>query len=147
MKTHLMWVIGVALFAAVLIFAVVHHQNGKSHSLPDPVHLVHPVNSDETYVVLTPKAEVRLGIETATVTTPLYTIPYTALIYDAHGDTWIYALIDEQTYARESVVVDRVLDNGTVALRKPLRTGLVMVTIGSVELFGAEHGIGSGGGY
>src|SRR5438105_627457 len=47
-------------------------------------------------VILTAEAVKRLGIETALVSntqvggTPREAVPYSAVIYDLHGETWVY---------------------------------------------------------
>lgn len=67
------------------------------------------------------------------------TVPWSAVIYDVHGGTWVYAQTAPRTYARRRVVVlctagaDAVLANGPPA-------GTKVVAHGGQELFGAETG-------
>lgn len=67
------------------------------------------------------------------------TVPWSAVIFDVHGGTWVYAQTAPRTYARRRVVVgytagaDAVLSDGLAA-------GTKVVTAGGQELFGAETG-------
>ena len=67
------------------------------------------------------------------------TVPWSAVIYDVHGGTWVYAQTAPRTYARKRVVVlytagaDAVLASGPAA-------GTRVVAHGGQELFGAETG-------
>lgn len=67
------------------------------------------------------------------------TVPWSAVIFDVHGGTWIYAQTAPRTYTRKRVVVlytagaDAVLAAGPTA-------GTRVVAHGGQELFGAETG-------
>lgn len=67
------------------------------------------------------------------------TVPWSAVVFDVHGGTWVYAQTAPRTYARRRVVVlytagdDAVLASGPAA-------GTRVVARGGQELFGAETG-------
>lgn len=68
-------------------------------------------------------------------------IPWSAVLHDIHGATWVYENTAPQTFVRRPVEVKRV--SGSLALlgRGP-RAGAKIVTAGAVELFGTEFGAG-----
>ncbi|MFO0807597.1 MAG: efflux RND transporter periplasmic adaptor subunit [Gemmataceae bacterium] len=67
------------------------------------------------------------------------TVPWTAVVFDVHGGTWVYEQVGPRRFARRRVVVaytagaDAVLTGGPPA-------GAKVVTAGVQELFGAETG-------
>ncbi len=66
-------------------------------------------------------------------------LPWSAIVIDIHGNTWVYEKTGERRYARRRVEVlathgaDAVLNRGPAA-------GTNIVTAGAMELFGAETG-------
>jgi uncharacterized protein YceK len=97
---------------------------------------------DLNRLTLTDKAVERLGVTTVKVAkgegSPLQ-VPYSALIYDANGKTWVYTNPEPRTYIRAAVTVDKIADN-KVQLRSGPPAGTDVVTVGAAELFGAEFG-------
>jgi hypothetical protein len=68
-------------------------------------------------------------------------VPYSALIYDIHGGTWVYEKLAGHGYTRRRVEVRYIADGEVVLARGPeARTAIV--TAGAAELFGAEFGFG-----
>jgi cobalt-zinc-cadmium efflux system membrane fusion protein len=67
------------------------------------------------------------------------TLPWSAIVFDAHGGTWAYEQLAPRKYARRRVAMaytagpDAVLADGPPA-------GTTMVVAGTQELFGAETG-------
>jgi biotin carboxyl carrier protein len=73
------------------------------------------------------------------------TVPWSAVVHDFHGGTWIYEQLADRTYARRRVVVQYVA--GTTAVLKEgkndrVKAGTTVVTAGAAELFGTETGYG-----
>lgn len=68
-------------------------------------------------------------------------IPWSAVVHDVHGGTWVYVSNGEQTYARQRVEVREVAD-GLAVLAKGPPPGTPVVTSGAAELFGTEFGSG-----
>ena len=89
-------------------------------------------------VILTEKAAERIGVETVLVSGLV--IPYSAVIYDTEGNTWIYTNPAPFTFVRALVVIDRI--EGDLAFLSE-RTGAddPIVTVGVIEIYGAETGV------
>ncbi|MCI0734154.1 MAG: membrane fusion protein MtrC [Methylococcaceae bacterium] len=68
-------------------------------------------------------------------------VPVAALLHDVHGNTWVYAQIDESTYARKRVEI-RSGQGGMAVLAEGLSSADLVVTDGAAELFGSEFGVG-----
>jgi len=71
-------------------------------------------------------------------------IPYAAVLYDTHGDTWVYTRPGPLVFVRAPIVVDYI-DGDLAVLSECPPAGTEVVTSGTGELFGAESGIGGGG--
>ncbi len=71
------------------------------------------------------------------------TVPWSAVVVDVHGGTWVYERVAPRTYARRRAVVaytvgaDAVLKDESP---KELAAGAMVVTKGVEELWGAETG-------
>ena len=96
-------------------------------------------------VILSARAAERLDIQTAPIrdagTTQRTVIPYSALIYDLHGDTWAYTNPAPLTFVRQRIRVDRI-DADVALLSDGPPVGTAVVTVGAAELFGIEFGVG-----
>jgi hypothetical protein len=66
---------------------------------------------------------------------------YSAVIYGAHGETWVYTNPEPLTYVRHPVTVDYIED-GTAFLSDGPASGTEVVSVGVTELFGAEFEVG-----
>ena len=117
--------------------------------------------SEQSRVILTRRAADRLGIQTAEVraawvtaskpataatrqrrgATMRKTIPYAAVLYDEHGDTWAYTSPTPLTFIRKRIGVDYVSGDLAVLINGP-PAGTRVVTVGAAELLGAELGVG-----
>lgn len=105
-------------------------------------------------VRLTRQAIDRLGIETAEVSaaatgssprgTRRTVVPYSAVLYTPDGLTWVYTVPRPLTHVREKVVVATVggADGTEAVLSEGPPVGTTVVTLGVVELYGAELGVG-----
>ncbi|MBX9581860.1 MAG: efflux RND transporter periplasmic adaptor subunit [Gemmataceae bacterium] len=67
------------------------------------------------------------------------TVPWSAVVFDIHGGTWVYAQTAPRTYARRRVVVSHTA-GPDAALASGPAVGTKVVTAGVQELFGAETG-------
>ncbi len=75
-------------------------------------------------------------------------VPWSAVVFDIHGNTWVYEKVGSNRYARRRVVVrytlalkgtdDRLVDFAILASGPA--AGSAVVTAGAQELFGAETG-------
>ena len=66
-------------------------------------------------------------------------LPWSAVIHDIHGGTWVYEAVAERTYSRQRVVIRFVRDSLAVLDHGPAE-GKKIVTDGAAELFGMEIG-------
>jgi len=68
-------------------------------------------------------------------------IAYSAVVYDMHGNSWVYQQLEPGAFARRRVDVAFVRD-GVASVRTGLAEGAQVVVEGAAELFGAEFGVG-----
>lgn len=71
------------------------------------------------------------------------TVPWSAVVFDVHGGTWVFERVGPHTYARRRAVVAYTVGNDAVLKDenpKELAVGAMVVTKGVQELFGAETG-------
>jgi hypothetical protein len=68
-------------------------------------------------------------------------LPYSALMYDSSGKTWVYANPVPRVYERQAVTVTKV-EAGVVTASAGPAVGTAVVTVGAAELFGAEFNTG-----
>jgi multidrug efflux pump subunit AcrA (membrane-fusion protein) len=83
--------------------------------------------------------------ERVTVAVPLVSseealvVPWSAIVYDVEGGTWVYSVVKSHVYARARVEVRHVTSGLAVLARGPA-PGSQVVTAGVAELFGTEFG-------
>src|SRR4051812_24294152 len=100
--------------------------------------------SDQSRVILLEEAAKRLGIETTAVSGlsgGQESVPYSAVIYDAEGHTWVFTTGEELSYVKAPIAIDRI-DGDRAILTEGPGVGTEVVTQGAAELFGVEDGIG-----
>ena len=68
-------------------------------------------------------------------------IPWSAVVQDIYGGTWVYEQTAEHTFVRRRVEAPFVVDGWAVLSAGP-PAGAKIVTVGTAELFGAEFGFG-----
>jgi len=68
-------------------------------------------------------------------------VPYAAVIYGVHGETWVYTNPEPLVYVREPVTV-HYIEGDLAVLSEGPPAGTVVVTAGGAELLGAESGVG-----
>ncbi len=68
-------------------------------------------------------------------------VPWSAVVYDIHGGSWVYVKSAAQSYRRERVLV-RAVAGGEVSLDAGPAEGTEVVAVGAAELFGTEFGVG-----
>lgn len=84
----------------------------------------------------------KVGISLATKTQEKsLVVPWSAILHDIQGGTWVYVNPSPQVFSRRPVEVRYVSDNLAVLGRGPA-PGTKVVTIGAAELFGTEFGAG-----
>lgn len=68
-------------------------------------------------------------------------VPYSSLIYDIYGDTWVYINPEHRQFLRVPVVVDYIQGENVYLVDGPA-AGTTVVTVGVAELHGTDTGVG-----
>lgn len=99
------------------------------------------------YVIESAGRELALG-QRVRVETPLagsgalhMVVPHSAVIYGAHGESWVYTSPEALTYVRHPITIDYI-ENDLAVLSDGPPAGTNVVTVGVAELFGAEFEVG-----
>jgi hypothetical protein len=148
-----LWVAALLLLAALPLAGCQAAGEEAAASGDEPVK-VEPVEGSEDLfeISLTAAAAKRIDLQTAVVrpegegARERTIVPYSALVYETNGETWVYTNPDGLTFVRERVAVQRIEGNRAVLSEGPA-AGTEVVTVGVAELFGAEHGIGADDGH
>jgi len=135
--------------------AAISPSNGR------PVTLKPVAGTDLQRVVLSARAAERLGIKTVPVgrvegppaptgsglaawpapakspNTYHTVVPYSAVLYDTDGETWVYTNPEPLVFVRSRVRIDHI-DGDRAALADGPPPGTMVVMVGGAELFGAE---------
>ena len=112
-----------------------------------PAQVVKIEGSELSRVTLSEKAIQRIDLKTVEVReqevdgTARKVVPYSSLIYDGKGRTWIYTSPEPRTFVRQQVNVLRI-DGDSVFLSDGPAAGTVVASVGVAELYGAETGVG-----
>ena len=72
---------------------------------------------------------------------PRKIIPYTAVLYDSRGDTWVYTNPEPLVFVRDHISISYIEGDLAVLFAGP-PAGTAVVTVGAAELYGAEFGVG-----
>jgi len=99
--------------------------------------------SEIKQVALTKRAAERIDLQMAAITDKGGTkvVPYSALVYDPNGGTWVYTSPKELTFVRTPVGVASISGNDVLLTLGP-DAGTQVVTVGTAELYGTENEIG-----
>lgn len=68
-------------------------------------------------------------------------VPAAGILYDFHGNTWVYESLPDHAYRRVRVELLRTAGADAILARGP-KPGAKIVTAGAAELFGTEFGAG-----
>jgi hypothetical protein len=90
---------------------------------------------------LVPGQDVRVKLSLVETGSMRKIIPYSALIYDLDGSTWIYVSPEPLVFVREPVTVD-FIEGDRVILSEGPSVGTAVATVGVAELYGADTGVG-----
>jgi hypothetical protein len=93
-------------------------------------------------ITVTEEAEHRLELQTSVIMARGndLVVDYTALIYDKVGKPFVFTVVEPHRYVRANVGIKGIVDN-QVTLTSGPPAGTQVVTVGAVELWGAELGI------
>ena len=134
------------VLVAILIYRTIGESETPTKTEPAKVEAIE--GSDLKRVILTNKAAERLGIETAAVRwmtvaqrgTRLV-VPYSSMLYDLNGKTWVYTNSAPLTFVRQPISVDYIESDIAILSFGPA-AGTLVVTVGAAELYGVETGVG-----
>ena len=144
--------------AALLLLAALSlagcQRGGEDVAAADEPAMVEPVegSDDLLQVTLTADAAERIDLQTAVVRTQgegaaeRTILPYSAIVYETDGETWVYTSTGDLSFVREHIAVQEIEGDRAVLSEGPA-AGTEVVTVGVAELFGAEHGIGADDGH
>jgi hypothetical protein len=109
----------------------------------EPAAVQTPGPNQPARVVLTEEAEQRVELQTSLVRQSGVDVivDYPALVYDKAGKPWVFTVVGPRTYVRAPVTIKEVRNDNLVSLSSGPPAGTQVVTIGAIELWGAELGI------
>jgi len=142
MKRSYLWVV-VVLCIACLSLAACGETPTITAAEDKPAKVEHLEGPAASRVTLTEDAAKRLDIQTTAVRDVTVSgvqrevIPYSAVLYDAQGNTWTYTASNALTFIREPIKVDHVEGDQAILSEGPA-SGTPVVTVGAEELFGSE---------
>lgn len=103
------------------------------------------VSADLFYRVPNPGGALRPG-ERVSVRVPMKggeadgtVVPWSAVLHDIHGGTWVYEALEGHAYTRRRVEVKDVVEGYAVLARGPA-PGTPVVAVGAAELYSTEFG-------
>lgn len=135
------WIVVISITATLQLFGC--QKPDDRHQVEHPAKVEHIEGSELSRVTFTEKAMERLDVQTAKVgeARSQKTVPYSALIYDPHGHTWVYTSPQERTFVRHQVTVDRI-EGDVVYLSEGPPPGTVVASVAVAEIYGTEYEIG-----
>lgn len=140
------WIfIGMVIISGILLSAYGADPQPVDKNEPALVMPIDGQNFNE--ITLTERAAERLDVQTSPVREEQVNgkqhlvIPYSALIYDLNGDTWVYINPAPLTYHRAAITVDYILGDLIVLVEGPA-IGTEVAIIGVPELYGIDTGVG-----
>ncbi|UCH65501.1 MAG: hypothetical protein JSW63_13000 [Ignavibacterium sp.] len=125
-------------------------QKADVHKKIEPAHIEHIEGSELSRVILTQKAVDRLNITTAAVYEEMISqsqkeiskvVPYSAVIYDKHGNTWVYTNPETRVFIRHKINIIDIVGEKAFLSEGPL-VGTEVVKVGAAELYGTEIKVG-----
>ncbi len=142
MKDRRRW-LPLALIGVVLFAAGCGGSSSSSEESSGPATVYEVDGSDLSRIELTADAVKRLGIATAAVVDSAdgKVVPYSAVLYSATGETWVYTSPKALNFIRAEVVVTTI-EGDKAFLSEGPAAGTAVATVGVTELFGAESGLG-----
>jgi hypothetical protein len=143
------WVLLLAIAAAVPLSACA--KVAESATEKEPRFQLELINEAEglNRLTLDPRAADRIGVKTEPIGVLIRfggesqrtTVPYSAVLYNPDGATYVYTNPEPLIFVRHPITVDYVEGNLAVLAAGPPR-GTSVVTVGVAELQGMEFGVG-----
>ena len=98
-------------------------------------------------VTLTARAAERLAVETDTISEVEMNgemrkvAPYSSVIYDVNGGTWLYVNPEPLVFVREAIEIDYI-EGDIAVLNEGPDVGTSVATVAVAELYGTDTGVG-----
>lgn len=105
--------------------------------LTSSTHLYYTIQSDQS--ALRPMQRVSVTLNTHSKSIKALMIPWSAVVFDINGGSWVYTQQSKNLYARKRVFLDHVSGNQAIISEGPDEGSKVVVN-GALELFGVETG-------
>ena len=133
--------VAVMVIAGLVITACQKHH--EAHHAEHPAEITKIEGSDLSRVTLTERAVQRLDLQTDQVREQggKRVVPYSSLIYDPKGQTWVYTSPETRTFIRHKVDVDKI-EGDIVVLNDGPPVGTIVASVAVAELYGAEFKVG-----
>lgn len=113
------------------------------HKAEHPAEVKDIAGSALKTVILTEHAAQRLDVKSEQVKEQAgqRTVPYSSLIYDPKGKTWVYTNPAPRTFVRQEIEVDRIVGD-VVFLKNGPAAGTLIASRAVAELYGTEFKVG-----
>lgn len=114
-----------------------------AHPAAHPAEIKKIEGSDLSSVTLTEQAMKRLDVKTDQVREQegKIVVPYSSLIYDPKGQTWVYTNPQPRTFVRHKVDIARIKGD-MVVLNDGPPAGTTIASVAVAEIYGAEFKVG-----
>ena len=105
--------------------------------LTSSTHLYYAIQSDHS--ALGPMQRVSVTLNTQSKSIKALTLPWSAVVFDVYGGSWVYTQQSKNLYERKRVFLDYVSGNRAIISDGPPEGSKIVVN-GALELFGVETG-------
>jgi len=105
--------------------------------LTSSTHLYYTIQNDQQ--VFRPMQRVSVTLNTHGKSSSALTLPWSAVVFDIYGGSWVYTQQSNHAYERKRVFLDHVSGNQAIISEGP-PDGSKIVVNGALELFGVETG-------
>ena len=147
MKRTEQWMAVLAILGSLTLAAC--QKKAAKHEVEHPATIEKIEGSDLKKVTLTARAIERLDLKTDEVreqrvspsASAQRVVPYSSLIYDPQGNTWVYTSPQPASFVRHKVDVERI-EGEVVVLKDGPPAGTVVASRAVAELYGAEFKVG-----
>jgi len=147
MKYRIRLVLAAAIFTGLQFTAC--KSEHATHHAEHPAEIAKIEGTELSRLTLTEKAMQRLDVQTVEVReamvkrspSPRRVVPYSSLIYDQNGQTWVYTSPQPRTFVRQKVDIDYI-EGDLAVLKEGPPTGTAVASVAVAELYGTEFKVG-----
>ena len=138
-RSLLVVVAALAVVLGVLELSEREAEGDAAASGPEPAVVEHVSGSDLSRVTLTRSAAQRLGLQTAPVRArgSQRLVPYSAVLYDERGRTWVYTNPAALTFVRAPIEIVAIRGQDAILSSGP-SAGTRVASVAAAELYGTE---------